>query len=165
MGLYILVTAFQIRGILHIHFFLSFLILNSIHRSPSPKTPPPFDLRMTSTTVGPGTKPAIRFTPTRQSSLSLKTLSRPHPASVSLAQKKGPLPPIPSNTRVASSGTGHNVNLRNLSSSFSIPLPPLYPAPKINPAGVRKSASFAPVSKQQFYYVTSHITFQYRYSI
>ncbi|XP_036425475.1 wiskott-Aldrich syndrome protein [Colossoma macropomum] len=110
-------------------------------RSPSPKTPPPFDLRMTSTTVGPGIKPAISFTPTSQSTISSKTLSSPNAASVSLAQKKGPLPPIPSNPRVASSGTGHNVNL---ASSFSIPLPPPYPAPKINPAGIRKSASFAP---------------------
>ncbi|KAL6457960.1 hypothetical protein MHYP_G00331900 [Metynnis hypsauchen] len=111
-------------------------------RSPSPKTPPPFDLRITSTTVGPGTKPTISFTPTSQTSISSKT--SPNAASVSLAQKKGPLPPIPSNPRVASSSTGHDANLRNLSSSFSIPVPPPYPAPKINLAGVRKTASFAP---------------------
>uniref|UniRef100_A0A3B4DXH7 Si:dkey-197j19.6 n=1 Tax=Pygocentrus nattereri TaxID=42514 RepID=A0A3B4DXH7_PYGNA len=113
-------------------------------RSPSPKTPPPFDLRMTSTTVGPGTKPALRFTPTGQTSISSKTLSSPNAASVSLAQKKGPLPPIPSNPRAASFSTGHNANLRSLSSSFSIPVHPPYPAPQINLAGVRKSASFAP---------------------
>ncbi|KAI4905754.1 hypothetical protein NFI96_018690 [Prochilodus magdalenae] len=112
-------------------------------RSPSPKTPPPFDLKVANPTTGSGTIAARSFTPTSHSSISSKTLSSPHATHVSLAHKKGPLPPIPFNASANPSNTASTASLKN-SSSLSIPLPPPFPAPKLNPAGIKKSASFAP---------------------
>ncbi|XP_060774374.1 actin nucleation-promoting factor WAS isoform X2 [Neoarius graeffei] len=63
----------------------------------------------------------------------------------SLVQRKGPLPPIPS----ATSNPPHHDHLQQ---KFSIPLPPSYPAPKlnINPAAVKKSVSFSPGGNYSF---------------
>ncbi|XP_026801431.2 actin nucleation-promoting factor WAS isoform X1 [Pangasianodon hypophthalmus] len=68
---------------------------------------------------------------------------------LSLAQRKGPLPPIPSNRDAATSIPPHHDNLKQ---RHSIPLPPSYPAPKlnINPTTVKKSASFSPGGNYSF---------------
>ncbi|XP_017335405.2 actin nucleation-promoting factor WAS isoform X1 [Ictalurus punctatus] len=76
-------------------------------------------------------------------------------STLSLAQKKGPLPPIPYNSDAETSVPSHQDHLKQ---RHSIPRPPSYPAPNLNmnPAGVKKSASFSPggnyaftVSKQE----------------
>ncbi|XP_072539438.1 uncharacterized protein [Salminus brasiliensis] len=108
--------------------------------SSSPKTPTPTHFKASAPSNSPLQESSPSFFSTNQSFSYWKTLPNPKTASVSLAQKKGPLPPVPSNGTAASASTLYNVNL----SSLSIPLPPSYPAPKINSTGVRKSASFAP---------------------
>ncbi|KAF4078830.1 hypothetical protein AMELA_G00186050 [Ameiurus melas] len=62
---------------------------------------------------------------------------------LTLAQKKGPLPPIPDNSNAVTSIPPHHDHLNQ---KHSIPRPPLYPAPNLNMnlAGVKKSASFSP---------------------
>ncbi|XP_058259045.1 uncharacterized protein si:dkey-197j19.6 isoform X2 [Hemibagrus wyckioides] len=91
-----------------------------------------------------------------------RSVSSKDPASVqsevtqtlSLAQRKGPLPPIPDPKHSARSVSPHRDHSTD---TPSIPLPPSYPAPKLNmnPAVVKKSASFSPggnyysVEKQQ----------------
>ncbi|XP_066522343.1 uncharacterized protein si:dkey-197j19.6 [Hoplias malabaricus] len=92
-----------------------------------------------------GTNPVPSSTIMSPLSTAPNNLSKPYASSVSLAKKKGPLPPIPANANPASSMTYQNDD----SSGFSIPLPPPYPAPKITPSGVRKSASFAPLIQEQ----------------
>ncbi|KAG9277180.1 uncharacterized protein si:dkey-197j19.6 isoform X1 [Astyanax mexicanus] len=107
-------------------------------RSSSPKTPTSPDFKASTPTKTPESKSFS--VSTNQLSNYSKTLPNLKSASGSLAQRKGPLPPIPSNATSASTSNLDKLNL----SSFSIPLPPSYPAPKINQTGVKKSASFAP---------------------
>ncbi|XP_060723018.1 actin nucleation-promoting factor WAS isoform X1 [Tachysurus vachellii] len=68
--------------------------------------------------------------------------------SLSLAKRKGPLPPIPDTKPSARSVSPHH---EHVTEGLSIPLPLTYPAPKPNnnTTGVKKSASFSPASKQQ----------------
>ncbi|XP_051562803.1 uncharacterized protein si:dkey-197j19.6 isoform X2 [Myxocyprinus asiaticus] len=71
--------------------------------------------------------------------------------SISLAQRKGPLPPIPPHARAGMVKVNHSGGEEISDSTFPIPSlvpsPPSYPAPKAPPssAGIKKSASFAPV--------------------
>ncbi|XP_046714786.1 wiskott-Aldrich syndrome protein isoform X2 [Silurus meridionalis] len=62
---------------------------------------------------------------------------------LSLAQRKGPLPPIPSNRDSAKSKPP---DLHDLEQSASIPLAPPFPAPNLNThlTAIKKSASFSP---------------------
>ncbi|KAM9483065.1 uncharacterized protein Hap1MRO34_008102 isoform 3-T3 [Clarias gariepinus] len=61
----------------------------------------------------------------------------------SLAQRKGPLPPVP---HKRDTGTSSSSYYEHLNQKITIPLPPTFPAPKLNiyPTAVKKSASFSP---------------------
>ncbi|XP_076870708.1 uncharacterized protein LOC143521582 isoform X2 [Brachyhypopomus gauderio] len=92
----------------------------------------------------PGTN-EVMSSPMDQPGASPRTLSNSTAGSVSLAERKGPLPPIPSHASTASPAPVH-AEVQNLTAGFSVPLPPPYPAPRLigNLAGVKKSASFSP---------------------
>ncbi|XP_063767597.1 actin nucleation-promoting factor WAS [Eleginops maclovinus] len=76
------------------------------------------------------------------------TLPRAAGASISLALKKGPLPPVPSQGSSTSQSTPPFTNsLHQSTIPLQIPLPPSTPAPVLTER-IRKSASFKPVASQ-----------------
>ncbi|XP_051987001.1 uncharacterized protein si:dkey-197j19.6 isoform X3 [Xyrauchen texanus] len=97
--------------------------------------------------------PTVASTKSSQFFDSPQTPCSANEDSISLAQRKGPLPPIPSHTRAGMVKVNHTGGEENSDSTFPIlslvPSPPSYPAPKVptSSAGIKKSASFAPKVK------------------
>lgn len=101
----------------------------------------------------PWINPAVSHTMPSQACDSSQTLSSDED-SMSLAKRKGPLPPIPLHARAAmiklklQSGRMQNSVSSTMSDSIpGVPPPPAFTAPKVplNPTVLKKSASFAPV--------------------
>ncbi|XP_042582155.1 proline-rich protein LAS17-like isoform X1 [Cyprinus carpio] len=111
--------------------------------------------RLDSDAALPESKPTVASTMSSQSHDSPLTLSSVNEESMSLAQRKGPLPPIPIHARIATLKFNPNASVQNFDSTVPIPSwvppPPSYQAPTVHPSSVIKDPYSAGM-KHSFHY-------------
>ncbi len=123
-------------------FFCGFNSGHSLSLRSSPRVPH----RLDSNAALPESKPTFASTASSQSHDSAQTLSSVNEESMSLAQKKGPLPPIPINARIATLELNCNASVQNVDSTVPVPSwvppPPSYQAPTVPPSSVVSMCSY-----------------------
>ncbi len=123
-------------------FFCGFNSGHSLSLRSSPRVPHRLDSNATLTE----SKPTVASTASSQSHDSAPTLSSVNEESMSLAQKKGPLPPIPINARIATLELNCNASVQNVDSTVPVPSwvppPPSYQAPTVPPSSVVSMCSY-----------------------
>ncbi len=125
--------------------YFCFCGFNSGHRL-SLRSSPRVPHRLDSDAALPESKPTVASTTSSQSHDSPQTLSSVNEESMSLAQRKGPLPPIPIHARIATLRLNCNASVQNFDSTIPIPSwmppPPSYQAPTVPPSSVVSMCSY-----------------------
>ncbi|XP_052414087.1 uncharacterized protein si:dkey-197j19.6 [Carassius gibelio] len=128
---------------------------NELHKRLSLRSSPRVPQHLDSDAALPESKPTVASTKSIQSHDSPKTLSGVNEESVLLAQRKGPLPPIPIHARIAKLKLNCNVSEQNFDSTIPVPSwvpsPPFYQAPAVPPSSVIKDPYSAGM-KHSFHY-------------
>uniref|UniRef100_A0A8C2EHZ5 Si:dkey-197j19.6 n=1 Tax=Cyprinus carpio TaxID=7962 RepID=A0A8C2EHZ5_CYPCA len=128
---------------------------NEVHKSFSLRSASRVSHRLDSNAAFPQSKPTVANTMSSQSHDSSQTLSSVNEESMSLAQRKGPLPPIPIHARIATLKFNPNASIQNFDSTIPkppwVPPPPSYQAPAAPPSSTIKDPYSAGM-KQNFHY-------------
>ncbi|KAF4112366.1 hypothetical protein G5714_007161 [Onychostoma macrolepis] len=128
---------------------------NELHKRLSLRSSPRVPHRLDSDAALPESKPTVASTTSSQSYDSPQTLSGVNEEPMSLAQRKGPLPPIPIHARITTLKLNCNASVQNSDSTIPIPSwlppPPSYQAPTVPPSSVIKDPYSAGM-KHNFHY-------------
>ncbi|XP_016322600.1 proline-rich protein LAS17 [Sinocyclocheilus anshuiensis] len=125
---------------------------NELHKRLSLRSSPRVPQCLDSDAALPENRPTVASTMSSQSHDSPQTRSGVNEESMSLAQRKGPLPPIPIHARMK---LNCNASMQNFDSTIPIPSwvppPPSYQAPTVPPSSVIKDPYSAGM-KHNFHY-------------
>ncbi|XP_059415367.1 actin nucleation-promoting factor WASL-like [Carassius carassius] len=128
---------------------------NEVHKSFSLRSSSRVPHRLDSNAAFPESRPTVASTMSSQSHDLSQTLSGVNEESMSLAQRKGPLPPIPIHARIATLKFNPNASIQNFDSTIPkpplVPPPPSYQAPAAPPSSAIKDPYSAGM-KQNVHY-------------